>query len=338
MTELNHVLKLTGPKKIEIIEEEMQKIVNPEFVRICIEYCGICGTDLSFYTGNRKETYPACLGHEHCGTIINVGEKVNQFAVGEFVAIDPNFRCGKCQYCKASYSHLCEDYISKLYSNKGFATFVDIHMSYLVSLPNYKKRYIGALVEPLSVALHAIEIAKVKEAKNKKLCIVGMGGIGTLIAFSILTTFKKIDLTIFDSIPEKTKRLQLLYGKKVKILSSLKDGVGNFDYVFDVAGTTQGFTDACVLLAKLGTLIVVSRYYGQAPILSNEHLIWKEPIIKVSHFNGERKLMHEAASLLYKHWKDKFDSLIKIYPFKSIEKAFIEFEKISSNKKIISMK
>jgi threonine dehydrogenase-like Zn-dependent dehydrogenase len=335
MTELNSIFKLTEPRKIEIVEEELKKTINPEYVRICIEYCGICGTDLSIYKGLKKETYPACLGHEHCGTIIKVGKEVTQFKVGEFVAIDPNFRCGKCQYCKASYSHLCEDYISKLYSNKGFATFIDIHMSYLVSLPNYKKRYIGALVEPLSVALHALEIAKISEAKN--ICVIGAGGIGMLIVFSILSTFKKIELTIFDCIPEKTKSLQLLYGKNVKILSSLEEGTGKFDYVFDVAGTTQGFTDACVLLAKLGTLIIVSRYYGQEPTLSNEHLIWKEPIIKVSHFNGERKLMHEAALLLQKQWKDEFDKLIKIYPFKDIEKAFIEFEKIPFNKKIISM-
>lgn len=337
MTELNHVFKLIGPKKVEIIEEEMKKIINPEYVRICIEYCGICGTDLSIYKGMRKEEYPACLGHEHCGTIIKVGKEVLQFKLGEFVAIDPNFRCGKCRYCKASYSHLCEDYISKLYSNKGFATFIDIHKSYLVSLPNYKKRYIGALVEPLSVALHALEIAKISEVKNKKLCIIGVGGIGTLIAFSILTTFKKIDLTIFDSIPEKTKRLQLLYGEKIKTLSDLEKGAGKFDYVFDVGGTVQGFTDASILLAKLGTLIVVSRYYGQEPTLSNEHLIWKEPTIKISHFNGERKLMHKAALLLEKQWKNEFDALIKIYPFKDIEKAFIEFEKVSFNKKIISM-
>lgn len=339
MTNFNKVLQLTSKEKFKISMQEMDKHVKHDYVRISIEYCGICGTDHLSYSGQRKENYPVCLGHEHCGTIIKLSDINNNiFKLGDFVAIDPNYRCGKCKYCKSSYGHLCDEYLSSFFSNKGFASFVDIHESYLVKLPNYKKRYIGALVEPLSVALHALDISGICDNDvPKEICILGLGGIGALLALSILWTCNNIKFTIYDTINDKTRRIKNIYGDRIEILNKLSDGESQFDYVFDVGGTIQGFSDACRILAKRGTLIVVSRYYGEEPKLSNSNLIWKEPVIRISHINGERTLMEKAAILLEEHWNDNFDHLIKIYSFDEVEIAFKDFKSHSANKKIIKM-
>lgn len=333
----NQIFQLTGPEECEISTTELAKEIKPQYVRIAIEYCGICGTDHIFFSAKDQNSYPMCLGHEHCGTIIGVGDGVNARKIGEYVAIDPNFRCGKCKYCKASYGHMCEDYTSKLYSNKGFANFIDIHESYLVTLPSYRKRYIGSLVEPLSVAIHAINVAQISSESQKKICILGSGGIGTLVAFAILTKYPKLEISLFDKIKQKTERLKERYCSRINVLKSVKENTGKFDIVFDVASSIQGFSDAANLLAKMGTLIVISRYYGEEPKLSNDNLIWKEAVIKISHLNGERKLMDEAAEMLLQSWNSDFDDLIYIYPFHEIEKAFHEFKRIPYNKKIVKM-
>ena len=337
MQNVNRVFQVIGSEDSEIVSRNLGCEIKPEYVRIAIEYCGICGTDHIFFSGKKKENYPICLGHEHCGTIIGVGKDVRTYKNGEFVAVDPNFRCGTCKYCKSSYGHMCEDYVSHLYSNKGFADFIDIHESYLVPLPAYRNRYIGALVEPLSVVLHSIEVSGISSKIKEKICIVGTGGIGTLLAFALLSEFSNIDVSLLDSMHEKTAKLKNIFGERVNILKDVNQGVGQFDYVFDAASSIQGFSDASTILAKLGTLIIISRYYAEEPKISNDNLIWKEATIKVSHLNGERKLMHDAARMLLEFWDERFDKLVYIYPFNEIQKAFGEFKKVSYNKKIVKM-
>jgi threonine dehydrogenase-like Zn-dependent dehydrogenase len=71
--------------------------------------CGICGTDIRIIAGQSHVTPPVVLGHEYCGYVIEIGANVTDLEPGDFVAVDPNIYCGKCQYCRRGQVNLCEN-------------------------------------------------------------------------------------------------------------------------------------------------------------------------------------------------------------------------------------
>lgn len=333
----NLVFNLTAPHKIDLITVDLPEDISADYVRVSIEYCGICGTDLCYYHGYRNEGYPICLGHEHCGTIIRTGTAVKTLKKGDFVAIDPNYRCGQCRFCKNKQSHLCEEFNVQLYSNKGYAKYVDIHQSYLHLLPQFTSRFVGALVEPLSVALNAIDISNIQNDKNSNVFILGIGNIGSLLSFGFLSLFKDMNITIYDKNPSKIKTIQAIYPNRIRTINSISEGSCKYSYVFEATGHASGFEDASMLLEKKGTLVVISRYYQEDPKISNNLITWKDPTIRIAHLNGNGESMTQASSLLLSHWTEKHNELLAFYNFNEIERAFAEYESNNKNKKIIDM-
>ncbi|MER8722167.1 zinc-binding dehydrogenase [Mesorhizobium sp. M0999] len=327
----NTVARLVSPRRLVLKCDEVSEELPPDFVRIRIEFCGVCGTDRSFYLGHRDEGYPVSLGHEHCGSVIAIGEQITSYQIGDFVAIDPNFRCGSCYYCRIGASHLCANSAINYYSNRGFAAFTDINAAYLVNMPSYRANQLAALVEPLSVAINATSISQCKPASEAAL-VIGVGGIGTLLAFNLLESLDG-EIWIYDKAPHKMAALKNLYPDRIRILERADNRV--FDVIFEASGSSDGFLDACARLAKLGRLIVVSRYHSDEPLVP-DRLPWKQPTLYFVHLNGHRSTFIKAANLIKDRWSIEHDSLVSIHNIKEIEHVFADYERISSNKKIIS--
>ncbi|MER9001943.1 alcohol dehydrogenase catalytic domain-containing protein [Mesorhizobium australicum] len=328
----NGVARLISPRRLILTRDALSEDLPQDFVRIRIEFCGVCGTDRSFYLGHRDEGYPISLGHEHCGTIVAVGGQVTPYQVGDFVAIDPNFRCGSCFYCQTGAGHLCESAAVTWYSNRGYANFVDIKSSYLLKLPEYQSRHLGALVEPLSVAINAADISKCSLYDEDTL-VLGIGGIGTLLVFNLLET-QGGEVWIYDNAHHKMAALKDLYPSRIKILDGSDDRV--FGVVFEATGSSDGFLHGCARLAKLGRLIVVSRYHSDEPSIP-DRLPWKQPRIYFVHVNGDGGSFTRAAALMKRNWGPNHDHLLSFHPLGDIDRVFTEYESIPANKKIISM-
>lgn len=328
----NSVARLTSPRRLVLTCDALSEDIPSDFARIKIEFCGVCGTDLSFYLGHRDEGYPISLGHEHCGTIVAVGDKTTHNQVGDFVAIDPNFRCGSCLYCRMGAGHLCEKTTVNYYSNRGYANFIDIKESYLFKLPEYRSRHLGALVEPLSVAINAAEISKCALTRDPTL-VLGIGGIGTLLVYYLLET-QDGEIWIYDKAHHKMAALKDLYPDRIKILNSADDRV--FGVVFETSGSSAGFLHACARLAKLGKLIVVSRYHSDEPAIP-ERLPWKQPNIHFVHLNGNGESFGKAAALMKRCWAPDHDHLLSFHALGDIDQVFADYGYLPANKKIISM-
>lgn len=328
----NRVARLVSPRRLILTCDAVSENLPQDFVRIRIEFCGVCGTDRSFYLGHRDEGYPISLGHEHCGTVVAVGDQVTPYQVGDFVAIDPNFRCGSCLYCRIGAGHLCESSTVNWYSNRGYANFIDIKASYLLKLPEYRSRHLGALVEPLSVAIYAADISKCTLADEATL-VLGVGGIGTLLVFNLLET-QSGEIWIYDKARHKTAALKDLYPSRIKILDRADDRV--FSAIFETTGSSDGFLHGCALLAKLGRLIVVSRYHSDEPAIP-DRLSWKQPNIYFVHLNGHGDSFARAAALMKRSWGPDHDYLLSFHPLSSINEVFTEYDSLPANKKIISM-
>ena len=99
--------------KFSIENENKQKILNPNQVRIRMRNCGICGSDIHYFlygeNGGRKIQEPLILGHEAAGEILEVGSNIKHLKVSDRVAINPALYCNKCNYCKGQKFHLCEN-------------------------------------------------------------------------------------------------------------------------------------------------------------------------------------------------------------------------------------
>ena len=147
-------------------------------VRVALERCGICGSDLHWFLG-RMPLPTVCPGHELSGTVDSVGADVVSFARGDRVTIEPIRRCGECARCRAGDYHLCKK--TELYSVTqpgGMATHMVVPAYCLYRLPSNVDFELGALSEPLAVAVHALRLGGV--TPGMPVLVLGAGTIGLM--------------------------------------------------------------------------------------------------------------------------------------------------------------
>ena len=173
-----------------IIEyQEVQKPVpGPHEVvsRVC--YCGICGTDGEIYHGdtslaeNHLIHYPVRIGHEWSGVVESVGSEVHDFKPGDRVISDTGSSCGKCEACLSGNFRKCENLVSLGtigdFKEGAFAEYIVMHEWHMHKVPDEISLEEAALVEPGTVALHALENSRVQSGET--ILVTGTGVIGLM--------------------------------------------------------------------------------------------------------------------------------------------------------------
>lgn len=147
-------------------------------VRVAVERCGICGSDLHWFLG-RMPLPGVCPGHEISGTVDAIGAAVSAWAVGDRVTVEPIVRCGECARCKSGDYHLCRSV--NLYGvglPGGMASHVTVPAYCLYRLPSAVDFELGALAEPLAVTVHALRLANV--GTDSTVLVLGAGTIGQM--------------------------------------------------------------------------------------------------------------------------------------------------------------
>lgn len=182
-------------------------------VELQIAYCGICGSDLHEYQDGphaipNAEAHPisGCrapltLGHEFCGVISAIGAGVTGLEIGDRVAVEPEYRCGECRYCREGQYNLCESMgFIGLMGDGGFAERALVPAYMLHRLPENVSLRQAAVLEPAAVALHALRRSSLMPGQR---CVVfGLGPIGLLLV--ILARLRGVeDITAIDVSPER---------------------------------------------------------------------------------------------------------------------------------------
>ena len=178
---------------------EVKEVPKPECPRdgvlLKVHACGMCGSDVKALDSQleklehgkvRELPLPIVLGHEFSGTVAEVGDDVDGYAVGDAVAVGVTVPCLDCESCRRGYHEMCDRLYTISYdSDGGFAEYVAItqrviRAGCLVKLQDPKNLESAALTEPLSDVVNALERSPVKEGD---FCVViGSGPFGTMMA------------------------------------------------------------------------------------------------------------------------------------------------------------
>lgn len=174
---------LTQVGKIEIRELDIPK-PGPDEALVRVRAVGLCGSDVHYYEHGKIGPYvvtgPIILGHEAAGEVVAVGSDVRHLKEGQRVTIEPGATCGRCDYCKSGRYNLCPDvrFLATPPIDGAFCEYITMRADLLFPIPDSMSFEKAALIEPLSVGLHAVRRGELKTGET--VVIMGMGPIGML--------------------------------------------------------------------------------------------------------------------------------------------------------------
>ncbi|RLC92942.1 MAG: hypothetical protein DRI77_12365 [Chloroflexi bacterium] len=252
---------LYAPREIRF-EEVPDPTPGPGEVLIRVRACGVCGSDLHIYTGDREVGYPRILGHEFAGEVVAVGEGVSGIAPGERVTAEPNFSCGHCYYCRAGLPNLCLKRVGlAIHLDGSFAELVKVPAAFVWKLPEGVSYRQGAMVEPLMVAWHAVRRGGV--SIGDRVAVLGCGAIGLLVTMVAAAAGARV-YTV-DIVPHKLTLARQLgafaafNGREVDAVEEIRratDGLGA-DVVFETAGVATTVEQALEAVRQAGRVVLV---------------------------------------------------------------------------------
>jgi (R,R)-butanediol dehydrogenase/meso-butanediol dehydrogenase/diacetyl reductase len=244
-------------------------------VRLRNAYNGICGSDLHFYDTPETSgvdfskphpvtgrTLPQILGHEFSGTVDAVGAGVDTVKVGDRVSVFPMISCGICSACARGQVNVCRVVSSYGTSSAsgGLAEFSVVRVKDVHVLPDSVDLKLGALVEPMAVAWHAVRRSGIEAGQHA--LVVGGGPIGIGIAFA-LRARGVTDVTISEISPDRLAVLRTMGIATVvdpaaaDLGDHLREATGQrgVDVAFDTAGGATGLTTALAHLTPGGCAV-----------------------------------------------------------------------------------
>ena len=174
---------LTALRRIELLDAPEPVLRRPGDVLLQIDRVGICGSDVHYYRegriGDQILRYPATLGHEGSGTVLETGAAVQGLKAGERVAIDPALPCGECDQCSSGRPHTCRRLLFMGAPGQAPGVAAERYVAPAACCAAVAASMTldeAMLVEPLSIGLHAVRLAQF--AAGMKIAILGAGPIG----------------------------------------------------------------------------------------------------------------------------------------------------------------
>lgn len=238
-------------------------------VKIRVAWCGLCGTDIHKFQGKNGASVvipPIILGHECSGIVTEVGPECKHFKVGDRVACDPSWGCGKCIWCQQGLPNFC---LERHGVAKGFAEYVYPPEKNVYHIADTLDLEAAAFTEPLSCAVHGMDLIGIQSGKT--VAMYGMGAIGSLMLQLIrLTGAAKI--IVIEREAEK-RRLALELGATMAISDQEIEEVAkqeNIDYVIECIGLKSTMEQAIRIAGKYAKVLLFGLGDPEQPISFNQ--------------------------------------------------------------------
>ena len=240
------VARLHGAGDVQLHTEERPPPAGADTRLVEVTSVGVCGSDLHWFTeggiGDAVLARPLVLGHEMAGIIRGGADD------GARVAIDPAIPCGACESCREGHANLCPDVVFAGHGScdGGLRQFLTWPAHRLHPLPDKLSDDDGALLEPLGVALHAIDLAHLRLAAT--VAVVGCGPIGLLLV-QLARRHGATRVLAAEPLPHRMALAERFGAEPAA-------GAGVADVVFEVSGSDAA-VDTALRLAKPGARVVL---------------------------------------------------------------------------------
>ena len=252
--------------------------VGPDEVLVRVEACGICGSDVHGYDGSSgRRIPPIVMGHEAAGTIAAAGSEVKELSPGDRVTFDSTVYCGQCEYCAKGEINLCDNrqvigVSCTDYRRPGaFAEYVVVPQRIVYRLPDTISFTEAAMLEAVSVALHAVRVSQMAGGETALVIGAGMIGLLTLQAARaagcsrvFIADVDASRLTLATQIAE-VETLHLSGDALVAEVLRLTNRRG-VDVAFEVVGANQTVAAAIESTRKGGTVTLVGNIASEVTL------------------------------------------------------------------------
>ena len=260
---------------------------RPDEVLVRVGACGICGTDLHIIDGDSPlARYPVIPGHEFAGEVVALGSDIAQsngngeanITVGSRVAIDPNLYCGHCDFCRTGHENLCLYYAALgVTTNGAIAQCVAVPMSSAYLLPDTMSLREGALIEPVSCAVHGMH--SLNPRSGDTFLIVGAGTMGLLLLQLALRGGASRVAMVDVNMQRLASAEELGATRTYKdIERALADESPGFNCVIDATGVPAVIENAFMAVKRGGKFMVFGVASNEARISLSPFRIYNDEI------------------------------------------------------------
>ncbi len=261
-----------------IFKDVVKPKIGSNDVLVRVKACAICGSDVHGMDGSSgRRIPPIIMGHEAAGVIKEVGEQVNNYKKGDRVTFDSTHYCNRCYYCRLGKINLCTNRkvfgvsCSEYHKDGAFAEFIAVPKHLLYGLPENVSFEDASLIEPLSIALHALNGTSIKI--NDTAVVVGAGMIGLIVIKLLKITGcekiivvdidkLKLDLALSMGATDVLNPDEVVTNKEILNLTNNRGA----DVSFEVVGIPQTIKTAMECLKKGGLLTLVGNLSPEVQI------------------------------------------------------------------------
>ncbi|MCR4884713.1 MAG: alcohol dehydrogenase catalytic domain-containing protein [Clostridiales bacterium] len=339
-------VKLLRPGCLELRETSEMMEVTPSTVKVKVNACGVCGSDLALYNGTRDLANEHYFGHEFSGVILDIGNDSNGIRKGMRVATDLVKGCGRCWFCRNGLPNYCKSMNDALlpggFTEETLVTSTEAY-SLLSPIPDELDDITASLMEPLNCAYHVAMKAEIKPGDN--VLLFGLGAIGFYAGLILKSmgagkviganrTGKRLERT------RETKLLDLINTSDPDWLDQVKEMTGpeGPDVVVEATGAPALLKDAMAAVRVGGRIVVGSVYHGSVdgfealPIMRKELTIvgakGPAPLLKS---DGTSAVVEKALQL-----KEQLNKTVSVYEYKDALQAFADARSGAAIKAVIT--
>lgn len=356
MSEIPKTMKaivLYGKDDMRLVKDKAVPQPGPGEVLVKVAACGICGTDIKIRTRGMPKMPPYgefTPGHEWAGTVVALGETVDEFKVGDRVAIEAHKGCGRCQNCIEGKYTACLNYAEKgqiasgMTRDGGFAEYAVHHINALYKIPDNVGFVDATYVTTLGCALWAVDTSGGYIAGDSVL-IVGPGPIGlSLVQACSAVGAEKIILV-------GTREERLAIGRKVGATHTINinevadplaevmkitNGLG-CERTYESAGNNASF-DLCMRATKRGHTMTLVSFYKEPVTAQLDYAVTNSISMKTVRGEGGNNCKR-ALSLMSQGKIDTKEIMTHTFPLEQFEEGYQTFvnRKDGAMKVVITM-
>jgi 2-desacetyl-2-hydroxyethyl bacteriochlorophyllide A dehydrogenase len=313
----------TGPRSLKLEERSAPK-KNPGEMLLEVQRAGICGTDLRIFQGHMRDRVgnARILGHEMAAVVKETSPE-GEFNMGDRVVVEPTIFCGNCPPCRRGSTHVCKNLrLLGIDQDGAFQQFLIVPPNRLHKLPDAVSDDHAVMIEPLSVAVHAVRLSSLRAGET--VTVIGAGTIGLLIAMLAGKAGAKV--AVLETNPYRRDLARQFHFETCdpkerdagQFILDFTSGTGA-DVVFEVSGSGQGARVMTSLAAIQGRVVIVGIHDNEIPT-NLFHVFFKE-----LSFQGVRAYascdFKEAIRLIFSGEINPAPFFSRHYPLENIHEA-----------------